>query len=118
MRSKRSRGFPAQIYEDVSDGLHEAVSKNISQITSGKYDSIILEEDLKLFVWENGKKIPVGQLSRGTLEQAYLAMRMAVGSILIQEEPMPVLLDETFSMYDDKRLADTLTWLLKRRNRS
>lgn len=104
----------AQIYEDVSDGLHEAVSKNISQITSGKYDSIILEEDLKLFVWENGKKIPVGQLSRGTLEQAYLAMRMAVGSILIQEEPMPVLLDETFSMYDDKRLADTLTWLLKR----
>lgn len=103
-----------QIYEDISDRLHEAVSKNLSQITNGKYDSIILEEGLKLFIWENGKKIPVNQLSRGTLEQAYLAMRMAVGSILIQEEPMPILLDETFSMYDDKRLEDTLRWLLNR----
>lgn len=103
-----------QIYEDISDKLHEAVSENISRITNGKYDSIILEEGLKLFIWENGKKIPVGQLSRGTLEQAYLAMRMAVGSILVQEESMPILLDETFSMYDDRRLEDTLRWLLTR----
>lgn len=101
----------AQIYDDVSDELHEAVSKNLSQITGGKYDSIILDEGLHLFIWENGKKIAVNQLSRGTLEQAYLAMRMAVGSILTKEEPMPILLDETFSMYDEKRLADTLQWL-------
>lgn len=100
-----------QIYEEVGDELHEAVSKNLSKITNGKYDSIVLDEELRLFIWENGKKIPVNQLSRGTLEQAYLAMRMAVGSILMQEEPMPVLLDETFSMYDDNRLADTLRWL-------
>lgn len=100
-----------QIYDDVSDELHEAVSRNLSRITDGKYDSIILDEELHLFIWENGKKIAVNQLSRGTLEQAYLAMRMAVGSILMKEEPMPVLLDETFSMYDDARLADTLRWL-------
>lgn len=100
-----------QIYEEVSDELHEAVSKNLSKITNGRYDSIILDEELGLFIWENGKKIPVNQLSRGTLEQAYLAMRMAVGKILMQEEAMPVLLDETFSMYDDRRLSDTLRWL-------
>lgn len=101
----------AQIYDDVSDQLHEAVSKNLSKITRGKYDSIILDEGLRLFIWENGKKIAVNQLSRGTLEQAYLAMRLAVGSVLTKEEPMPLLLDETFSMYDDERLADTLQWL-------
>lgn len=105
------RRISRQIYEEVGDELHEAVSKNLSKITNGKYDSIVLDEELGLFIWENGKKIPVNQLSRGTLEQAYLAMRMAVGSILMQEEPMPVLLDETFSMYDDNRLADTLRWL-------
>lgn len=101
----------AQIYEEVSDELHESVSRNISCITDQKYDSIILDENLHLFIWENGKKIPVSQLSRGTLEQAYLAMRMAVGGILTREEEMPVLLDETFSMYDDDRLAQTLHWL-------
>ncbi len=102
-----------QIYEEISDELHEAVSGNLSRITNGRYDSIILDEKLRLFIWENGRKIPVSQLSRGTLEQAYLAMRLAVGSILMKEEPMPVLLDEIFGMYDDKRLADTLTWLAK-----
>ena len=105
------RKTAAQIYDDVSDELHEAVSKNLSMITRGKYDSIILDEGLRLFIWENGKKIAVNQLSRGTLEQAYLAMRLAVGSVLTKEEPMPLLLDETFSMYDDERLADTLQWL-------
>ena len=102
-----------QIYEEISDELHEAVSGNLSRITNGRYDSIILDEKLRLFIWENGRKIPVSQLSRGTLEQAYLAMRLAVGSILMKEEPMPVLLDEIFGMYDDKRLADTLMWLAK-----
>lgn len=100
-----------QIYEEISDRLHEAVSKNLSRITHGKYDSILLDEKLHLAILENGRKVPVGRLSRGTLEQAYLAMRLAVGSILMQEEPMPVLLDEIFGMYDDSRLQDTLEWL-------
>lgn len=102
-----------QIYEEISDKLHEAVSENLSKITHGKYDSIILDDKLHLFIWEEGRKIPVSRLSRGTLEQAYLAMRLAVGSILMKEEPMPVLLDEIFGMYDDKRLSDTLLWLSK-----
>lgn len=101
-----------QIYDDISDELHEVVSKNLSHITGGKYDSIILDEALHLYIWENGKKIPVNQLSRGTLEQAYLAMRFAVGNILTKTESLPILLDETFSMYDDKRLKDTLKWIL------
>lgn len=107
------RKIADRIYDEVSDELHEEVSKNLSNITNGRYDSIILDEELHLFIWENGKKIPVNQLSKGTLEQAYFAMRMAVGDILMQEERMPVLLDETFSMYDDKRLADTLSRLAK-----
>ncbi|MBO5372317.1 MAG: AAA family ATPase [Lachnospiraceae bacterium] len=101
------------IYEEISDELHEAVSKNLSQITHGKYDSIILDDKLHLYIWENNRKIPINQLSRGTLEQAYLAIRLAVGGILMKEEPMPVLLDEIFGMYDDKRLSDTLQWLAK-----
>lgn len=50
-------------------------------------------------------------LSRGTLEQFYFAFRMAVGSIVTQEEPLPLLLDETFAMYDDDRLRQTLRLL-------
>lgn len=105
------RKISRQIYEEISDDLHEAVSRNLSRITKGKYDSIQLDENLHLSIIEEHRSIPVSQLSRGTLEQAYLAIRVAVGDILMRQESMPVMLDETFSMYDDTRLGETLKWM-------
>ena len=68
--------------------------------------------DRKTLRQERKKKIALGHmLSRGTLEQFYFAFRMAVGSIVTQEEPLPLLLDETFAMYDDDRLRQTLRLL-------
>ena len=51
------------------------------------------------------------QLSRGAMEQLYFALRLGTGRCLMEEEPMPVLLDETFCAYDDRRLGKTLQWL-------
>ena len=58
--------------------------------------------------------MPVERVSRGTLEQAYFALRMAAGEMLLEEE-MPVILDDTFVNYDDERLERTLQWLVKNR---
>ena len=45
------------------------------------------------------------------MEQIYLALRLAVGNVVTKEEPLPILLDEAFAMYDDDRLAQTLQTL-------
>lgn len=50
------------------------------------------------------------QVSRGTLEQIYFAIRMAATKILHEEE-CPVILDDAFGYYDDRRLIQTLRWL-------
>ena len=50
------------------------------------------------------------QVSQGTLEQIYFAFRMAVSSLLHEEE-YPVILDDTFVFYDESRLKRTLKWL-------
>ena len=63
-------------------------------------------------VAENREVVPES-LSRGTLEQIYLALRLAAGSVIMQEEDMPIFLDEAFAMYDDVRLAETLRALAK-----
>ena len=39
---------------------------------------------------------------------------MAAADIL-QEEPMPVILDDTFAFYDEKRLKSALKWLRGRK---
>ena len=65
---------------------------------------------LQISVWDGNRRIPAERLSRGTLEQIYFSVRMAAAEIL-QEEPMPLILDETFAFYDEKRLKSALKWL-------
>ena len=51
------------------------------------------------------------QVSGGTLQQIYFALRMAAGDLLCGGAVLPVILDETFAMYDDRRLEAVLRWL-------
>lgn len=101
-------GLAREFCEDMEDSLNEEVSRYVSAITEGKYDSVRVDEKGELRVLAEGKEILPEALSRGTLEQFYLALRLAVGNIVMKEETMPIFLDETFVMYDDKRLAQTL----------
>ena len=56
------------------------------------------------------------QVSYGTAEQVYLALRLACGEILCQEEDIPLVLDETFAMYDEKRLIQALKYISQRKS--
>ena len=76
--------------------------------TGNRYDTVRVGENGKLIVSTEGKEVPPEALSRGTLEQIYLAFRIAVGRTITREERMPVFLDEAFAMYDDRRLKETL----------
>ena len=102
-----------EYYLEVSDELNAEISKWVSLLTNGTYDSARLGKDGRLWILAEGREVAPESLSRGTLEQIYLALRLAVGNVLMQEEEMPVILDEAFAMYDDVRLAKTLRALTK-----
>lgn len=104
-----------EICEDIWDELNGAVSGWTSMITQGKYDSVSVENDGKLKIHTDGRAVPPEALSRGTLEQIYLALRLAVGDIVTKEEEMPLFFDEAFALYDDRRLRQTLQALSKRK---
>lgn len=98
-------------YEDMQDELNAEISRYVSLFTTGAYDSVRLDEQGQLQILTEGREVRPGLLSRGTLEQMYLALRLAVGNVVTKEEPLPILLDEAFAMYDDDRLAQTLQTL-------
>lgn len=98
-------------YQSNRDGIQAAVSEIFSGITGGRYDDLIVTENGQVTVCKEGRRLESWQLSRGAMEQLYLALRLGVGRCLMKEEAMPVLLDETFCAYDDRRLARTLRWL-------
>ena len=97
----------------AGDRLRGRMGEILSQLTEGKYAQISLDRDMNMELGTREHLIPLASLSRGTVEQVYFALRMAVGEILCQEEPLPILLDEVFAMYDDERLAAALNWLAR-----
>lgn len=98
------------LQKDLEKRLNGNASEILRQITNGKYARLIVDEGLHMSVFGHERRIPMEQLSRGTVEQIYFALRMAAGGLLHEEE-YPVVLDDTFAYYDDVRLGNTLKWL-------
>lgn len=94
----------------TAGSLNKRASEIFAALTDGRYGSMEIGGKLQISVWDGSRRIPAERLSRGTLEQIYFSVRMAAAEIL-QEEPMPVILDETFVFYDEKRLKSALKWL-------
>lgn len=99
-----------------SFGLHlnKAASDMIEEITGGIYDSMSVDENLNLFMNTRTKLVPVSQVSSGTMDQVYLALRLAAARLIQKgNDPMPLIFDDSFVQYDDDRLKTALKWLSK-----
>lgn len=93
---------------DVTPKFTESLSKNIAYITNNKYQKIVInEEDGLLVELANGEYKNANFLSKGTIEQLYLAFRLSLIED-ITEESMPIIFDEAFAYFDDNRLKETL----------
>lgn len=108
---KQMQQVMRQMQGSIGGYLKKRTSEIFREITEGAYTQVQMEENLCIGVHTRDQYIPLEQLSRGTIWQVYFAYRMAAGEILGQEEPLPILLDDAFVMYDDVRLAQVLGWL-------
>lgn len=104
--------------ESVGESLKNRISDIFCTMTRGKYNKVAIDEELKIDLFTKDRHVPLFMASQGTIEQVYLALRIAVGDIFCGEEPMPVLLDEVFAMYDEERMAETLRWLYREKEQT
>lgn len=95
------------IYDRYGPGLNRSVSAMVGRITEGKYTDVRLDEQLTVKVRSDNRYLGAEFLSTGTLEQIYLAVRLAVAEE-ISDAGMPLLLDDIFGSYDDNRLLAAL----------
>ena len=96
---------------EVAPRFTENLSKNIALITNNKYKRIVINESDGILVeLENGEYKNANLLSKGTIEQLYLAFRLSIIED-ISEESMPIIFDEIFAYFDDNRLRETLKTL-------
>lgn len=104
-----------EMSRDFAPHLTRAVGANLALLTDGKYDTLLIDKDYDIRVC--GPDSPGGReleyFSAGTVDQIYLAFRLALVDIISGEEPLPLILDDCFCHYDDRRLEAAMEMLAK-----
>lgn len=100
----------------IAPRLAALASSYLSEITGGAYQEVLLSRDLGISVripqTSQLNEEPERQLSKGTVDQIYLALRLAMVQMLSEGgETVPMLLDDPFANYDDVRLNRALLLL-------
>lgn len=95
----------ARLQERFSPELNRLSGEYWTRLTGGRYQSVSLNRELEGSVREAGAVLPHSALylSRGTADQLYLAVRLAVCRLCLPDKP-PIFLDDALSAFDDQRL--------------
>lgn len=90
-------------------------SAYFEHLTEGEYRRVVMTLGHKVLKAEHRDSglIESGLLSRGTAEQLYLALRLALAETMTRQAPLPLLFDDLFVNFDEHRLHAALTLLGK-----
>lgn len=98
--------------------LLQAAGGHLRRFTGGRYDLLTVDDasssDVKLQVRRTGEDFPQDvdtPLSRGTIQQIYFALRLAMVDLVEGDEPLPLFLDEMFVNWDPGRTTSGLAAL-------
>ena len=96
--------------------LNKEAGELIAGITGGVYDSMWIDQNLDIFMNTPGKIVPIEDVSSGTMDQIYLALRLAAARLIqgdtgAAEARLPLIFDDSFAMYDEQRLASALRYI-------
>lgn len=101
----------AQLQQRFSPQLNRAAGALLKQLTGGKYHALSLDKELEASASGERDVLPHSALylSKGTVDQIYLAVRLAVCDLCLPDAPL--VLDEALAAFDDVRAKRALELL-------
>ena len=104
----RIQELAGSIYHESGADFEKEVSALLSGLTDGHYTRISLDDKNMVMLNTPDKLLTLEQVSYGTMQQVYFALRLAAAGLLSGGSEVPIILDEPFAMYDEKRLESAL----------
>ncbi|HEX7492009.1 MAG TPA: AAA family ATPase [Candidatus Limnocylindrales bacterium] len=88
--------------------LEQQVGRDIARLTGGRYRRVNIDDQtLDITVWapERADWVSASVLSKGTIDQVFLAARIGLVRLVTQGRRPPLVLDDPFVTFDDTRAA-------------
>jgi exonuclease SbcC len=105
----------------VRSRLEGEVSRIISEITGGRYEQVLLDEDFNLLVRDVDNDFPIDRFSGGEQDDIAVALRIALSRYLAElhqvHESTFLIFDEIFGSQDEERRNNLLTALRTQESR-
>ena len=90
------------------DAVLEKASEYFKQMTQNKYTNITLDHKTTFLIHSQASVYNLEDLSQGTLDQLYTALRLAIGVTVKSTRNLPFIIDDAFVHFDEKRRARVL----------
>jgi uncharacterized protein YhaN len=102
-----------ELHREFAPRLGQALSGAVAAVTGGRYTAARVDEQAAIrIVTADDRTVEPAALSGGTADQLYLALRLALLDLVTAgQEHLPLLLDDPFVQYDDRRAAAALAYL-------
>lgn len=92
--------------------MNKRFNQVFSELTCNKYSDVRMGDGIMVSQPDSKSIVSANMLSDGTIDQLYLALRIAAADTIARNnETLPLILDEPFSQYDDKRIESTLDYI-------
>jgi len=91
-------GFTDHLLGVVRDQIQDETGRILSEITDGRYDAVILDDNFELLVHDLGGDFPVSRFSGGEQDDVAIALRIALSRYIAE---MHELHDSTFLIFDE-----------------
>ncbi|MBQ6946548.1 MAG: AAA family ATPase [Clostridia bacterium] len=102
-----------KLRENYAPRLCAAMSEKLAWLTDGKYDTVMLDEELSVRIKADGGMRALGYFSSGTADAALLALRLSLAEILETDHKIPMIFDDPFLRLDPTRLSVLKEYLEK-----
>lgn len=101
--------FRRETVASLTPELSENASELISEITSGAYTSINIDDDFNILVMNSaGDTRTIGELSGGEESAVALSLRLAIGLLITGRQPEFLWMDEVLTAQDTDRRSSML----------
>jgi len=97
-----------ELYEEFGARFATSLSGYATAFTDHAYDTLTADEDLNLKAVTGERSLEISDVSFGTGEQFYLALRFAAADVFDPEKKNTMILDDSFAAFDDQRLESAI----------
>lgn len=108
------QNLSVEIHDSFGKQLNEAVTEVISEVTGQRYKELKVDEKLDIKLGWKDDYVLLDKLSAGTIDQVYFSLRLAVADLLLGKNKVPLLLDDSFALYDEARVKAVLKKIAQR----